>query len=186
MFGERRLGRARERLAGILACFSVSMTALAVEPRRHDAAQDSEALEADLGDARDAKGADERKSKRVDLGRMRELTILGGVVTGLGVAGLAVGIAGVALGHVKQTEADAKQLPAQQDEVDELDKEGARANKMALAGFVAGGSLAVVGVVLLTVGAVMQRRGKTGQVARFRVEPMGFHRGSGVLLQGRF
>lgn len=168
----------------MLACFAMSLTVSAAEPRsrRHDA----DLAEVERDDERDARGADERRPRPLEPRQMRELRIAGGALAGLGVVGLGVGVAGVALGAVKQKEADSKQLPAQQDDVERLDREGARANQMALAGFVVGGGLVAVGVALLIAGSVAQRRYDSTRDARIRVAPMAFHRGSGVLLQGRF
>lgn len=178
---QRRFGRVCERLAAMLAGFAVSMTVSAAEPKSR-----REAKAQDAADAREANDTDERRPARIEPRQTRELQIAGGVFAGLGVVGLLVGVAGVALGAKKQAEADAKRLPAQQQELEQLDKEGARANQMGLAGFVVGGGLVAVGVALFAAGAVVKRRENRGREARIRVTPMGFHRGSGVLLQGRF
>lgn len=187
MFRQRRFSRICERLVAMLAGFAVSMTVSAAEPRarRQDKSQDIE-MEASSADAREPRAADKRERKGLDPRQTRELQIAGGVFAGLGVAGLVVGIAGVALGATKQKEADEKRLPAQQQELDQLDKEGARANQMGLAGFIVGGGLVAVGVALLTAGAIVRKRENRDREARIRVTPMGFHRGSGLLLQGRF
>lgn len=188
MSRQRSLGRLGERAAALAAVFALSTTAMAAEPKagRRNKAQDADATETTQDDARDGSRTRERRKPRSESSQTRELKIAGAVFAGLGVVGLIVGTAGAVSGANKQREADSKQLPEQQDEIERLDSEGARANQMGLAGFVVGGGLLVVGIALLTAGTVIEKRERIAREARVRIAPMGIHRGSGVLLQGRF
>lgn len=136
--------------------------------------------------ASEVAAAAHRSPKSLELRQSRELQIAGGVFAGAGLVGLVVGVAGVALGARKQEAADAKLLPEQQADVDQLDKEGARANQMGLVGFVVGGGLVVVGLGLVAAGVVRGKRDQQRRDAHIRLMPMGGRHGSGLMLQGRF
>lgn len=112
----------------------------------------------------------------------KELVIAGGTFTGLGVVGLAIGIAGATIGAMKQREADGKMLPAEQRELERLDREGARANQMSIGGFAAGAGLLLVGSTLLAVGLVARKRARADRHVQLQLAPSA----SGLRLQGRF
>jgi hypothetical protein len=134
---EPRLGRAEASLR-----HDDSARALSLRPaERRDGTSTVAPARADS--SCDAEDDDSVEGKRKGLGRKqtRELLIAGGTLTGLGVVGIAIGVAGMTIGAQKQKEADSKILPAEQRELDQLDKEGARANQMGVAGLAVGGGL---------------------------------------------
>lgn len=115
------------------------------------------------------------------------LIIAGAALTGLGVAGLGIGVAGLATGSSKQKEVLTKVVPDQQDEVDQLDEEGKRANLMGIVGMAAGGGALVIGGTLLVLGVLKRKKaGNPPASARINVTPMFSRTTNGFAVQGRF
>ncbi len=135
-----------------------------------------------------AKSKKKKKDKK-KRGPAKPGTVLIGVGAGvatLGLAGLGVGFAGLATSISKQKEVETKVVPDEQDEVDQLDEEGKRANLMGIVGLVAGGVLLVGGGALIAVGAIKRKKAGAGAgSARLQISPM-IGRTKGVALQGRF
>jgi hypothetical protein len=80
------------------------------------------------------------------------LIIGGSVALVLGVGGVGLLGAGVAMGQARQREAEGLDLPAELARLDELDRQGATSNTLAIAGGVVAGVGVAVGVALIVVG----------------------------------
>jgi hypothetical protein len=114
------------------------------------------------------------------------LIALGAGFTAVGVAGLSMIIAGTVISSSKQKEVEKLVLPDDQDQVNQLDEEGSRANLIAFIGAgVAAGGLAV-GIPLLVVGVLRRKKGNPGAAAQLRVTPALSRSFGGVALHGRF
>jgi hypothetical protein len=111
----------------------------------------------------------------------KPLLIAGGVLTGVGVAGLAVGFAGMGMGAAANDVSGVEDDPEKRG--DQFSR-GRSANVMAIVGSVAGGVLVVTGVALIGIGAKRKKDAK--QMARRpMVVPM-VGRTNGLALTGRF
>lgn len=115
------------------------------------------------------------------------LIAAGSALSVVGAGGVSMAIAGLVISSRKQKEVEDTMLPAEQDRVDELDKEGNRANIIA---FVGAGIAVVgfgVGIPLVIVGAKRRKDAKNAPAsAHLKLAPK-FSRGSaGLALSGRF
>ena len=110
----------------------------------------------------------------------RPLIIAGSVAAGLGVAGLGTMGAGMAMGNSSEAtlSEDGLELEAQRDAIDR----GLFANKLALAGGIAGGVLGATGAVLIVLGL---KKNRSAQDAHLQLAPMLGQR-VGLQLGGRF
>ncbi len=144
-----------------------------------------EKIEALLQEAEASARKGAEAPRRAEPPSPRPMYIAGGVVTGLGLAGLVVMTAGLAIG------ARANDLT----DLAPTDIEGRRAqfdrgragNAMAIAGGAVGGVGMVVGVALLAVGAARAKARKERQPwAAVRVAPAVGPRRGGLVLTGRF
>lgn len=111
---------------------------------------------------------------------------LGAAFTAVGVGGVSLAVAGLVISSSKQKEVEKLTLPQDQDRVDELDKEGSRANLLSYVG--AGVAVAglAVGVPLLVVGVMRRKNGNPGSSAQLRVTPAVSRGFGGMALSGRF
>jgi hypothetical protein len=134
-----------------------------------------------------AKTSDKKKRERKPMRPGTGLIIAGATFTAIGATGAGLGIAGLAIGASKQREVESKTIPEEQDEVERLDAEGGRANRMGYAGVgVAAGAL-VIGIPLLVVGVIKRKRsGDAPATARVRVSPVFAGHHNGLLLSGSF
>ncbi len=102
----------------------------------------------------------------------------------LGVAGTALGTAGVVLGNGYQKDVEAVGVPG--PEASELDRKGASANTMAIAGFAVGGVGLIAGTALLVVGSQKRKKAQATSSASLMVVPAIGAGSQGLVLTGRF
>ncbi len=103
----------------------------------------------------------------------------------LGAGGLGLMSAGLAIGADTQKQAEGLDLPAQLDELDRLDKEGARANLFAYVG----GAVAAVGIGVglgLVIAGAKKRKGTSDSKERETAWIMLIPRATGATITGRF
>lgn len=105
-------------------------------------------------------------------------------VIGLGGAGL--GVAELVISSKKQKEVEKLTLPDDQSEVERLDEEGSKANKLGYVGLGIAAAGLAVGVPLIVVGVMRRKKGNPGAAVQLRVAPMMSRGFGGVALQGRF
>ena len=105
----------------------------------------------------------------------------------LGAAGVSMAIAGLVISSQKQKEVEGTMLPEEQAKVDQLDKEGNRANVIA---FVGAGIAVVgfgVGIPLVIVGAKRRKDAKNAPAsAHLRLVPKLSRRAAGLAVSGKF
>jgi hypothetical protein len=127
------------------------------------------------------------KKKRDPAGPGTALIAAGSAFTVVGVGGLSLAIAGLVISSQKQKEVEDAVLPAEQDKVERLDKEGSRANVLA---FVGAGVAVVglgVGIPLVIIGAKRRKEAKSAPAsASLRLAPKVSRRTAGLVLTGHF
>jgi hypothetical protein len=109
----------------------------------------------------------------------------GSAFTGLGIAGAGMAIAGLLISRSKQTEVEKLSLPADQAKVDQLDREGGRANGIGYAGVGLAAAGILVGVPLLIVGVKRRKEAGPSQMS-LRASPVFAGSFNGVTVEGRF
>jgi hypothetical protein len=133
-----------------------------------------------------AAGPDAPKKKKDRSLRPGTGMIAGGAVaTAVGVAGITMVIAGVAIGGRRQGEVEDLMPGIDDEEIERLDGEGARANRLAFIGTGIAVVGLAVGIPLIALG-VKKRRAGSSTTAHMQVLPaMGPHL-QGLTLSGRF
>lgn len=111
---------------------------------------------------------------------------LGAAFSAIGVGGVSLAVAGLVISSSKQKEVEKLTLPMDQDRVDELDKEGSRANLLSYVGAGVAVVGLAVGVPLIVVGVMRRKKGNPGSSAQLRVTPAMSRGFGGVALSGRF
>ena len=128
----------------------------------------------------------ERK-KRGKAGPGTGLLAAGSGMLVVGAAGLSMTIAGVVISGRKQDEVEKLSLPMDQAEVDKLDKEGNRANNIAIAGAVVAAVGVGVGIPLVVIGVKRRKAAKAAPAsATLRLSPRVSRSSAGLSLSGRF
>jgi hypothetical protein len=112
------------------------------------------------------------------------LIIGGSVALVLGVGGVGLLGAGLAMGQARQREANGLDLPAELTRLEQLDRQGATANTLAIAGGVVAGVGVAVGVALIVVG--VKKRKAAGGDAEAGMTGWFDRDSAGLALRGRF
>jgi hypothetical protein len=158
--------------------------------RAKQAAEDARELAATIVREREAAAAaaalaeepsDEPRERKPGTG----LIAGGAAMLTIGVGGVAMIGAGLAMGSARQREAEALDLPAEQARLDELDREGARANMIAYIGIAVAGVGLATGIALIVVGA-KKRKAEPNESASLRAAPWFGRDAAGLSLGGRF
>lgn len=143
--------------------------------------------EADKSDLVAVGEDDEPKKKRGPAKPGTVLIISGAALVTLGVSGAGLGVAGLMISKGKQDEVEKITDPlAQMEEVNQLDKDGKRANTL---GWVGLGVAAVglgVGIPLIVIGAKKRKSAGPSAAATLKVAPSLTRTQSGLVLSGRF
>jgi hypothetical protein len=128
----------------------------------------------------------ERK-KRGKAGPGTGLIAAGSGMLVVGAAGVSMAIAGLVISRRKQDEVEKLTLPMDQAEVDELDKEGNRANSLAIAGAVVAAVGVGVGIPLVVIGVKRRKEAKNAPAsASLRLVPRLSRSSAGLAISGRF
>jgi hypothetical protein len=153
--------------------------------RAEDVLRAGDALEAEIEEERRARAAAEVAAQVEAERKARGPLIAGGVLTGLGAAGVGVAAAGLGLGIARQNEVEDLDMndPIDAARYDDVDARGKNANLMAYIGLGVGIVGLATGITLLVVGKRRQRERREGDdVAVFHVSPAP----GGVLVRGEF
>ncbi|NVB37162.1 hypothetical protein G6O69_04920 [Pseudenhygromyxa sp. WMMC2535] len=135
------------------------------------------------GEGGEAKAEKPKRDKKPGTG----LIAGGSVGLVVGVGGLAVLGVGLAQGGSLQREAETLDLPAEQDQLDDLDRRGKQANTLAIVGGVVGGVGLATGVALIVLGVKKRKQAGPGAEARrLDVGPYYTGHGAGLTIQGSF
>lgn len=144
---------------------------------------EQEADESGDGAATPAGKTKKKRTKKPGLA----LIALGSGFSAVGVAGLSMVIAGTVISTGKQKDVEGLTLPEDQVEVDRLDEEGNRANRIAYIGAGVAAVGLAVGVPLIVVGVMRRKKaGGSSDSAQLRVAPAVSRGFGGVALHGRF
>ena len=151
-----------------------------------------EEIEAEQEEDQPVASADgkKKKKKKKKRGKMKPGTgflIGGSVATAVGAGGVGLAMAGLFQSRSAQNEVeDLGNDPANQPRIDELDKEGAKANQLAYIGIGVAAVGLAVGIPLIIVGAKKRKEAGPSSNASVRVAPMVAGRTQGVAIAGRF
>ena len=111
----------------------------------------------------------------------------GSIATAVGAGGLGLAMAGLFQSRSAQNEVeDLGGDPANQPRIEELDEEGARANRLAYMGIGIAAAGLAIGIPLIIVGAKKRKEAGPSSNASVRVAPMVAGRVQGVAFSGRF
>lgn len=128
-----------------------------------------------------------KRRKKGDMAPGTGLIAAGSGMLVVGAAGVSMAIAGLVISSRKQGEVEKLVLPMDQAQVDELDKEGNRANSIAIAGAVVAAVGVGVGIPLVVIGVKKRKQAKAAPAsASLRLVPRMSRSSAGLALTGRF
>lgn len=112
----------------------------------------------------------------------------GSIALGFAAAGIGLLTAGLVTGQAHQREADALSLPAELDQLEQIDRMGATSNALAYVGGAVAGVGVAVGIALLVVGAKRRKAEPSATAASQHLLVDGWldRNGGGLSLRGRF
>jgi hypothetical protein len=141
------------------------------------------AAEAEAERLRNA-AVDEPRQRRPGTG----MIVGGSLALGLAAAGIGLLSAGLVSGQAHQREAEPLNLPAELDQLEQLDRKGASSNALAYAGGAVGGVGIAVGVALIVVGLKRRNAESSASASRQALLVDGWldRSGGGLSLRGRF
>ena len=159
--------------------------ALIEEIQAEQAASDDAVADGSSGKSKKDKGKKKKRDRKAKPGT--GFLIGGSIATAVGAGGLGLGIAGLVQSSSKQKEVEKLGGdPANQPRIDELDEEGARANRLAYIGVGIAAAGLAIGIPLIIVGAKKRKEAGPSSNASVRVAPMVAGRLQGIAVAGRF
>ncbi len=168
----------------------------ALAEQAEDAAAKASALAEQIVEEREAAAAAAGRAEQTDPedeGRPERerkpgtgLLVGGAVALSLGIGGVAMIGAGVGIGSARQREAEGLALPAEQDRLDVLDRQGAQANVITYAGIGVAAVGIATGIALIVVGSKRRKQGANERASALRAGPWIGQRGAGLTIGGRF
>jgi uncharacterized membrane protein len=130
---------------------------------------------------------DKKKKKRGKAKPGTGFLVGGSIATAVGAGGIGLAMAGLFQSRSAQNEVeDLGGDPANQPRIEELDEEGARANRLAYIGVGVAAAGLAIGIPLIIVGAKKRKEAGPSSNASVRVAPMVAGRVQGVAFSGRF
>lgn len=150
----------------------------------------AESLADEIVAAREAAAASETQTPSEEPERRRKpgtgLIAGGAAALTIGVGGIAMLGAGMGMGAARQKEAEALDLPAEQAQLAELDRQGAQANLITYVGAAVAGVGLATGIALIVVGVKRRKQAGGDEAARVHAAPWFDRESAGIALGGRF